>query len=332
MSDNTKIYKLNSNLSSEKLSQTIIQNFDEINKKEIEPSIQNIHENIFEEDLSIVIDVLTNSHFKEVNEGKDYNVRKQHVLDYINDHRINLQEICNWLLINQNDSNSIYLLGYFNFHGIGMVTNKLNAFKLYHKAAELENSAAQFDLANIYIDGIDINKNYDKALELSKILAKKEYPGGINLLGYCYDMGIGTEVDTQKAFELYEKAANLGNSSGLNNLGCCYEGGIGTCVDKQKAFELYQKAADLGNANGINSLGCCYEKGVGTEVNVQKAIELFKKAANLENDVALYNLGLMYETGNGITKDLNQAMYWYKKSAEQGYGNAQNKLNMLLNV
>ncbi|GBB84239.1 hypothetical protein RclHR1_10860009 [Rhizophagus clarus] len=275
----------------EGFSHLIIQNFDKINEKEIEPTIQNIHENIFEEVLSIVIDSLVNLYFKEVNEGKDKKDRKQHILDCINNHhKINLQEICNWLLNNQNDSNSIYLLGYFNYHRIGMVTNEQNALELYQKAAGLGNNAAQFDLTILYTDRSDIDNNLDKTFKLSKMLAEKKYPGGINLLGYCYDIGIGTDINAQKAFELYQFAAKLGNSHGMNNLGCCYDNGIGTDINKQKAIELYQIAANFGH------------------------------------DIAQYNLALMYEHGDGIEKDVSQAIYWYKKSAEQGYDYAQNKL------
>src|SRR6266536_1096404 len=122
-----------------------------MNIKEIEPTVQkHIHENIFEEKLSIVIDELVNLIFKEVNEGKDAKIIKQHVLDYISNHKINLQEIYNWLLINQNVSNSIYLLGYFNYNGIETNVDKGKAFKLHKKAAILENNLAQLSLAYMY--------------------------------------------------------------------------------------------------------------------------------------------------------------------------------------
>ena len=49
----------------------IIQNFDKLNIKEIEPTTKNINKYIFEGDLSIVIDELVNLIFKELNEGKD---------------------------------------------------------------------------------------------------------------------------------------------------------------------------------------------------------------------------------------------------------------------
>src|SRR5581483_5726940 len=95
--------------------------------------------------------------------------------DYINKHKISLKEIYYWLLNNQNDSNSIYLLGCFNYHGIETNINKQKAIKLYEKASELENSVAQFELAFIYLYEKDFDKNYKKAFELSKKLADKEY-------------------------------------------------------------------------------------------------------------------------------------------------------------
>ena len=62
---------------------------------------------------------MINLYFKELNKGIEQRVRKQNILNHINDYKINLQEIYNWLINNQTSSNSIYLLGYFNYHGIG---------------------------------------------------------------------------------------------------------------------------------------------------------------------------------------------------------------------
>src|SRR5438034_373168 len=105
---------------------------------EIEPSTtRDIRETIFEEDLNIVINELINLYFEEVNKGKERKVKKQFVLDYFNIHKMNSQEIYNWLLNNQTSSNSIYLLGYFHYNGIETNINKKNALELYKKAAEL---------------------------------------------------------------------------------------------------------------------------------------------------------------------------------------------------
>ncbi|GES91144.1 kinase-like domain-containing protein [Rhizophagus clarus] len=310
----------------------INKNFFKVNILEIEPTTQDIKENIFEEDLSILIDKLAELYFEETNKGKEGRVRKQFVLKYFNNHNINLQEIYEWLLNNMTYSNSIFLLGYFNYHGIGIEINMQNAFKLYQKAAELGNFAVQYDLANMYIDGEGTDKDYGKAFEISNKLVEEKYACGINLLGFCYEYNIGTNINEQKAFELYQKAADLGNIFGMFNLGCCYKNGFGTDVNKKKAFELFKMAAGLGNLHAIHSLASCYKNGLGTDVNKNKAFELFQKAANFGYNIAQQNLARMYEKGYGTNKNIDKAIYWYKKSAKQGNKYSQNKLLQLLVV
>src|SRR5204862_371738 len=102
---------------------------------------KNINEYIF------VVDELVNLMFKELNKGRDRERIKQYVLNYINNYKIILHEIYNWLLNNQNNSNSIYLLGYFNYYGIEIDVNNQKAIELYQRAVELENIVAQLDFS-----------------------------------------------------------------------------------------------------------------------------------------------------------------------------------------
>jgi hypothetical protein len=289
-SDN--VHSLNFNNSLNKFSQ-IIQNFNKINIKEIEPTVKNISKNVFDGDLSIVVDGLVDFIFKELNEGIYKEIICKNFINFMNDHNIIIQEIYNYLLNNQNNSNSIYLLGYFNYYGIEVNINQQKASESYLKAMELKNNVAQLELAEMYIYGNGVDKNCNKAFELTKELAENGIPNAINKLGFCYENGIGTNINLEKA------------------------------------FEFYQKATDLGNSNGVNNLAYCYYNGAGTDVNKQKGFDLYKKAANMNNDLAQYNLALTYETGNAIEKNMEQAIFWYKKSAEQGYLYAQKKLKIL---
>ncbi|GES98810.1 kinase-like domain-containing protein [Rhizophagus clarus] len=253
----------------------------------------------------------------EVNEGKEENGRKQHVLNYINDHKLKSQEIWDWLTNNQLNSNFIYLLGYLYYHGIMTCTNMQKTFELYEKAANLGNNMAQYDLALMYKEGKVVNKNFDKAFELFKKSAEKNL-SGINMLGYCYENGIGTDINEQEAFELYEEAANLGNNIAQFNLALMYKEGKYVTKNVDKAFELFKKSAEGDDLNGIFMLGYCYENGIGTNVNLRNAFELYEKAANLGNSIAQYNLALMYEKGKYVAKNFDKAFEFFKKSAERG--------------
>src|ERR1043165_6824251 len=118
--------------------------------------------------FGVIVDKIVDLFNKVDNESE-----KHKILNCLNNHNISSQEIYNWLLNNQTNSNSIFLLGEFNYLGIGTSIDYQKAFELYQKAANLGNTF------------------------------------GISSLGYCYQYGIGTNVDEQKARELYRKAVNL---------------------------------------------------------------------------------------------------------------------------
>ncbi|RGB21350.1 hypothetical protein C1646_778279 [Rhizophagus diaphanus] len=209
----------------------IIQNFNNITTEELVVSISLVENNnsgIIADEIILLL------------EDVEIERKKPEFVNYLNDHNITSQEFYNWLLYNQDNSKSVYLLGIFNHFGIEINVDKQKAFKLYQNVANSRNLSG-----------------YQIAANLGSLR-------GTCNLGYCYEKGVGTSINKQKAFELFQKAANLGNLHGICYLGYCYESGIGTSIDKQKAFELYQNAANLGNANGICNLGCCYENGIGT--------------------------------------------------------------------
>ncbi|GBC01039.1 hypothetical protein RclHR1_04040009 [Rhizophagus clarus] len=218
---------------------------------------------------------------------------KRRINNYLYECNITSQEIYDFISSNQDNSDSIVLLGIFNYLGIGTKVNMSKAFNLCQKAA---------DLGNVF---------------------------GINHLGHFYQLGIGTKVNKKKTFELYQKSANLGSTIGMNNLGYCYENRVGIRVDKKKALELYHEAARLGNVSGMNDLGRCYQLGIGIDVDKKEAITLYKRAAELGNWVSQYNLAYMYEEGEGTTKNVNEAIYWYEKAALQGDQESLNKLRYL---
>jgi TPR repeat protein len=222
-------------INNEKMSQ-IIQNFSRIEVKEMKP-LMSLGNN-FEIVVNEIIHLL---------EGVEMVARRHKIINYLSNHNIVSKEIYDWLLNNQDNPNSVFLLGTFNHYGIEVNVNEQKAFELYQDAVNSGEVSGIFGLA------------------------------------YCYEIGIGTGIDKQKAFELYQKVANLGNAYGINSLGYCYLRGIGTSINNQKAFELFQKSANLGNRHGMFNLGYCYNIGVGTGINKQKAFELKQKAMSLNS-------------------------------------------------
>ncbi|EXX68524.1 uncharacterized protein OCT59_024228 [Rhizophagus irregularis] len=309
----------------------LIQNFDKINIKEIDPMvILSKQENFPIEDFNIIVDEINDLIYKLNNKGLEWESDKQKTIEYFDDHDINSQEFYSWLLVNQNSSNSIFILGYFNYYGIIISKNNERAFDFFFNALEKNHILAQYFVGVCYFYGNGTIKNEKLAFEYYEKVANKNLSNGQLYIGYCYEKGIYVEKDLKKAFYWYEIAANIGNLNAIYNLGILlYEDGIEVKKDCNKAFEMFKQSAEGEHLNGIMMLGYCYNNGIGTKIDKQKAFELYQNAANLGHNIAQNNLALMYEEGNGIAKDIDKAIYWYTKSAKQGFELAKNNLDKL---
>ncbi|UZO03972.1 uncharacterized protein OCT59_024371 [Rhizophagus irregularis] len=306
----------------------LMQNFGNMNSKEI----NTIEVPSFEEVYNEIITEINDFIFKLLNRGIVSKLVRQKTISFFNNHNINSQEIYNWLLTlndNQNNSNSIFLFGFFNYLGIETNENHEKAFYLFIDASEKDQILAQYYVGICYLYGRGISKNEKLAFEYFEKVANKNYTAGQIFLGCCYEDGIGIKKDLKMAFYWYEKAANNENIIAIYNLGICYKDGVGVEKDYNKSFKLFKESAEGGDLDGMTMLGYCYICGIGTNINNQKAFELFQRSANLGNIVASYNLGIMYEYGRRITKDIDKAVYWYEKSANQGYQKAQYRLKVL---
>ena len=161
---------------------------------------------------------------------------------------IQIQRLSN----NQSSSNSIFLLGYFNFHGIETSINKEKAFNLFINASEKDHILAQYYAGECYLFGLGTKQNEKLAFECYEKI--KNYAMGQKNIGYCYYNGIGVKKDLKMAFYWYEKAANNGNMIAMYNLGLFYENGFSVEKDIDNAIYWYEKSAKQGSQNAQSQL------------------------------------------------------------------------------
>ncbi len=248
-----------------KLSQ-VIQNFDQMNSKEIIESLMTTERRMDKsaKNFSIIIDEIVELIFKERNKGINIKVINRHIFDYLNNQSINLQEIINWLLNNRNNSNSFFLLGYFNYYGIEMSKNGKNAFELFINASKRQNHIlAQYYIGECYQNGYGVTKDERLAFKYYEKVANKDFTRGQLSVGYLYENGIGIEKDFKMAFYWYEKSAKQGNQVAQFNLAQIYENGNGIDKSIDKAIYWYKKSAEYGYKLAEDKLMKWKEKKIG---------------------------------------------------------------------
>ncbi|GBC22475.2 kinase-like domain-containing protein [Rhizophagus irregularis DAOM 181602=DAOM 197198] len=143
----------------------LIQNFDKINIKEIDPMIiLSKQKNFLIEDFNIIIDVINDFIIKLNNKGLEWKAEKQKTIEYFNNHNLDSQEIYNWF--------GQLNIGCCYDYGMGIKKDLKEAFYWYEKAANNGNITAMYNLGLNYKDEKGVKKDYDKAFELFKQSAK----------------------------------------------------------------------------------------------------------------------------------------------------------------
>lgn len=104
---------------------------------------------------------------------------------------------------------------------------------LLRRSSELGNAEAKYAIASWYLHGVEVEQNYEKAIELLiEVCESGGVPEAHLDLAYSYESGSGVEKDEVKAFNHYLMSALLGSDEGLKELGRCLYYGIGCQKNK----------------------------------------------------------------------------------------------------
>lgn len=170
--------------------------------------------------------------------------------------------------------------------------------------------------------GISGKRNYRRAFPFLLEAANRGDVHTQNLVGYCYDLGLGVKSDESLALFWYRQAAKFNHREALYNLALKYEKGEGVAVNHKKAFSLYKRGAEMGDAPAQCAFAIGYLEGLGTKQDLSKGIEWLRKAARKGDAFAQYNLGMAYLDGEGVKVNRRYARVWLGKASKQGYKRA----------
>lgn len=97
-------------------------------------------------------------------------------------------------------------------------------------------------------------KNYEEALKWWEKAAQLGETAAQYNLGHMYHAGEGTDKNESKAFYWYRKSAEGGHPGGQYNIGVYYLYGVETPVNKEEALKWFRLAAEQGDENAKKQL------------------------------------------------------------------------------
>ncbi|MCB2081707.1 MAG: SEL1-like repeat protein [Hyphomicrobiales bacterium] len=138
---------------------------------------------------------------------------------------------------NQTIKESVYSLAGILYAQIAETNqdNKGLRLKWHIAAAEVGNLSSQLFLANAYMNGDGVPRDYVEARKWFEYAARQENTYAMVRLGYIYANGFGVEQDYRKALKWYHEAVQLGDPEAAWNIGNFYQKGLGVQRNEQKA-------------------------------------------------------------------------------------------------
>ncbi len=139
--------------------------------------------------------------------------------------------------------------------------NHVKAFECYMKAAEMGYTDAYYNVANAYLNGEGVGRDFNKAFEwFQKAVDSGDIYAKLKL-AECYKRGAGCERDYAAALALYLQVAgdkSLKRYSFADmaeyEIGNMYLKGLGVDIDLRKAYDYFKLAASHDNRAAENAL------------------------------------------------------------------------------
>ena len=194
------------------------------------------------------------------------------------------------------------------------------AFEYFLKSADQGNEQAQYQVAQMYYDGIGVNEDWAKAFEYFRKSAEQGNEKSqfifarMSLESLKMPQG-KIEPDNATAKLMLKKSAMQGNKNAAFMLDSML------WDDEQKAVQISQ---------GSWSNKTSRKARLDAQGDSKEKLDYYlKKAAKEDNSYALYRAAVIYYNGTAVPKDLKKALELFREAAEKG---CQEALDVLTNM
>lgn len=121
------------------------------------------------------------------------------------------------------------------------------ALERFEKLAKAGDVHAQFDLAQMYNQGIGVDANPEQGWLWLRQSANGGNPAAMLEMGMRFESGVGPEQNFIMALSWYRKASEAGNAVARFNIATMYLLGAGVPKDQVKAYGWFKFADKLGS-------------------------------------------------------------------------------------
>ena len=220
------------------------------------------------------------------------------------------------------DLTAQHYLGYFNFEGLGGVTNRVEGLKWYRLAAAAGFPNAINNLGVAYSKGLEVEKDVAKAEEYFRESARKGFPTAQRNLAEILLKKKDVVAHRDEARRLLEKAARAGDTTAQMRLGAILlDPPGGGYIETQNALYMYKKAYENGRLEAISAIGNVYMESHSIK-DYALALRWHRLGVEKEQPSSETALGWMYFNGFGVSVDKEKAYELTSRAAGRNYSPA----------
>lgn len=142
------------------------------------------------------------------------------------------------------------------------------AFYWFHKAALQNNSDAQVNIGEMYLQGLGVTQNDDEGAKWIEKGALQGHPIGLYEYGMLLANGRGLEQNLSKALLAFNLAAKAGVPEAKSTLRRIFETQEGIDINPKLAYQWFRDGARNGDPYSLLQIGKITAEGRGTVADV----------------------------------------------------------------
>ncbi len=220
-----------------------------------------------------------------------------------------------------NNEEALYLLGDLYMNGIGVEVDHQKAFQVFNDLAQKQNNAkAALKVGQMYYYGQGVAQDLQAAKTFFLQAARGNIKDAQNWIAILFKDDLQEEDGSVEATEMIDYMANNGEAKGL------YLKGVGLLYGKQQfqqnvgeGLETIEASANKQYVLAQRELGKIYEQGLFDLGDEAKAYQWYSQAAENDDDYSQYRLAHLFYMGQGTERNYIQSYAWAKLAAIKGH-------------